>query len=287
MTSIGIRSLAVSIIAMAILASQAQSQELHQHYVSKHNLTQYWAKMGSLQPVIETAYHVIAQVFRDFVKFFSTTPTPQPDDIQKKHQKDPYTLREEARKELGLDCVNHYNFGIAGNSGTGKSSLVNAITRAKPGDANYAEEGEVETTHHAKRYDVTTCTQAAIRLDVIILCTADRFTDGELRVAAELKKWKTPIVFVRTKTDIALVSKLRRGGTAKSGDKIGNAIHELRFETSLAIRPQLIQYDYGSSQIFFVSSWVLRAIHDPRDPSRSWDEDDEETLDELREIKRL
>ncbi|TPX50837.1 hypothetical protein SeLEV6574_g00640 [Synchytrium endobioticum] len=255
--------------------------------------------MGSLQPVIETAYHVIAQVFRDFVKFFSTTPTPQPDDIQKKHQKDPYTLREEARKELGLDCVNHYNFGIAGNSGTGKSSLVNAITRAKPGDANYAEEGEVETTHHAKRYDVTTCT---VLWDLPGVGTAKHppetyvtskrlyalmFTDGELRVAAELKKWKTPIVFVRTKTDIALVSKLRRGGTAKSGDKIGNAIHELRFETSLAIRPQLIQYDYGSSQIFFVSSWVLRAIHDPRDPSRSWDEDDEETLDELREIKRL
>ncbi|TPX50860.1 hypothetical protein SeLEV6574_g00650 [Synchytrium endobioticum] len=235
-------------------------------------------------------------------------PIYRPTNMSVDTEKCAHTLREEARKEIGIDSINHFNFGIVGNSGTGKSALINALTQVRPGDPNYATEGEAETTleitsykltNHAVVWDVpgvgtaktppdTYVTKNKLyAFDVIVVCTADRFTEGELRVAAELKKWKTPIVFVRTKTDIALDSKLGRLGTAKRSDKIGNAKRELRSETEAAIRPQLIPYDYGTSQIFFVSSWVLRAIQDPRDPSHTWDEYDEETLDELRKIKRL
>jgi putative ribosome biogenesis GTPase RsgA len=34
---------------------------------------------------------------------------------------------EGARRDHGMDVVNHYNFGVSGLSGVGKSSLINAI----------------------------------------------------------------------------------------------------------------------------------------------------------------
>ncbi|TPX44742.1 hypothetical protein SeLEV6574_g04305 [Synchytrium endobioticum] len=207
-------------------------------------------------------------------------PIYRPTNMSVDTEKCAHTLREEARKEIGIDSINHFNFGIVGNSGTGKSSLINALTQARQGDPTYAKEGETETTQEITSYKLTNhavvwdlpgvgtaktppetyvTKNKLYAFDVIVVCTADRFTEGELRVAAELK----------------------------NGDKIGNAKRELRSETEAAIRPQLIPYDYGTSQIFFVSSWVLRAIQDPRDPSHTWDEYDEETLDELRKIKRL
>ncbi|TPX45881.1 hypothetical protein SeLEV6574_g03593 [Synchytrium endobioticum] len=204
-------------------------------------------------------------------------------------EKDEETLREQARKELGIDSIRQHNVCFIGNSGTGKSSFINALTKAKPGDHNYAEVGEVETTSRVERYElpphavlwdvpgVGTYKHPAdsyvtrnklYAFDIIIICTVDRFTSHELHVAADLKKWNIPIIFVRAMTDVALTSKLRRMAQVKMSADSGKAMRELRAETEKELRPLLTKSGCGSSQIFYASSWVLNALQDPRNTAR-------------------
>jgi hypothetical protein len=71
----------------------------------------------------------------------------------------PPEIRAKAEAEIQLDTVSFYNVAVVGMSGTGKSSLVNAIRGYKDTDKRAAKVGEVETTAVPRPYphpDLTT-----------------------------------------------------------------------------------------------------------------------------------
>jgi len=116
--------------------------------------------------------------------------------------------------------------GIIGRSGTGKSSLINAIVGEE-----IAEVGEVETTMTIGEpiehkgllfYDLPGCSTAKFPkenyidyfgitdFDCVILVTSDRFYEDDLFLIDELTKINKPVFAVRTKIDFSIDRALRR-----------------------------------------------------------------------------
>ncbi len=117
--------------------------------------------------------------------------------------------------------------GIIGRSGTGKSSLINAIV-----GEHIAEVGEIETTMAMGKpiehrgllfYDLPGCSTTNFpkeeyinhfdigSFDCVILVTSDRFYEDDLFLIDELSKIKMPVFAVRTKLDFSIDRGLRRG----------------------------------------------------------------------------
>jgi len=117
--------------------------------------------------------------------------------------------------------------GIIGRSGTGKSSLINAIAGEE-----ITEVGEIETTMDINEpielngllfFDLPGCSTTQFPkekyieefeikdFDFVILVTADRFYEDDLFLIKELIKNKKPVFAVRTKIDFSIERGLKRG----------------------------------------------------------------------------
>lgn len=121
------------------------------------------------------------------------------------------------------------NVAILGRSGVGKSTFLNSIRRMHPTEPGAAKPGIAETTIEPKDYlysfhgvpfvlyDLpgagtsrfpidTYAARFGLRyFDMVILVTADRYTNDDIILAGELKRFNVPVYFVRTKTDLAIV----------------------------------------------------------------------------------
>ncbi|RFC53358.1 GTPase [Brumimicrobium aurantiacum] len=143
----------------------------------------------------------------------------KPDNILKKIEKD-----LEEYQNTKIKCA------IIGRSGTGKSSLINAIAGEE-----IAEVGEIETTMNIKDpfeinglmfYDLPGCSTSKFpreqyiekfklsEFDSVILVTSDRFYEDDLYLIEELIKLKIPVFAVRTKIDFAVERGEKRGVSA-------------------------------------------------------------------------
>ncbi|HLV40955.1 MAG TPA: GTPase [Brumimicrobium sp.] len=148
-----------------------------------------------------------------------------PSDVLNKFEKD-----LESYNNAKIKC------GIIGRSGTGKSSLINAIA-----GEHVAEVGEIETTMNIKEpieangllfYDLPGCSTSNFpkeeyikefsikEFDCVILVTADRFYEDDLYLIQELIKIKKPVFIVRTKIDFSIERGLKRGVSAEETYKI-------------------------------------------------------------------
>ncbi|KAJ4921256.1 hypothetical protein JOQ06_007878 [Pogonophryne albipinna] len=116
------------------------------------------------------------------------------------------------------------NIGITGESGTGKSTFVNAFRGVDNKDDLAAPTGAVETTFQVKSYDNpkwpnvkvwdlpgigTTNFPAARylehvkfkRYDFFIIISADRFKENDVTLALEIQRMEKKFYFVRSKID--------------------------------------------------------------------------------------
>jgi len=196
--------------------------------------------------------------------------------------KTPRQLIDEARQRLGVDCVRHFNFAIVGISGSGKSSLVNALRGlADPPDNgpfpnNLAPVGVVETTAQAKCY--THPIYAHIKLwdmpgagtpthpvatyfedkclyafDQLIVATATRFMDVDLKIAQDAVKWNVPVVFLRNKLDVDLNSRKR----SSVGTPLALVKSALRAAITDNITQRLQSVALQDRRVFLVTAWAF------------------------------
>ncbi|PWH86618.1 GTPase [Brumimicrobium oceani] len=137
----------------------------------------------------------------------------------------------EVIKKLKADLESYQNAkikcGIIGRSGTGKSSMINAIA-----GEHIAEVGEIETTMNVNEpiesngllfYDLPGCSTSKFpkegyieafnvqEFDCVILVTSDRFFEDDLYLIKELIKIEIPVFTVRTKIDFAIERGMKRG----------------------------------------------------------------------------
>lgn len=117
------------------------------------------------------------------------------------------------------------NIGVVGNSGVGKSLLINRLRKLQSGDEGWAPVGVKATTTTISMYaypgqpkmrlwdfpgagSPAASLKAYIarmglrHLDMVLIVTAGRFTETEVALRKELAAYKVPFRMVRTKADI-------------------------------------------------------------------------------------
>lgn len=154
------------------------------------------------------------------------------------------------------------NVAVVGNSGVGKSLLINKMRRLKPGAAEWAPTGVKETTLRPMMYTFPGIDKVRLwdlpgagtpgfpkenylrdmglrHFDSVLIVTANRFTSTEVMLREELERYTVPYFMVRTKIDLDIWNN-------KEDNKLEEAV------TLKNIRDELVQH--GVSQIYLVSS---------------------------------
>ncbi|XP_034531381.1 interferon-inducible GTPase 5-like [Notolabrus celidotus] len=165
------------------------------------------------------------------------------------------------------------NIAITGESGSGKSTFVNALRGVDNRDERAAPTGCNETTMEVTPYphpifpNVTFCDLPGIgtmnyptaeylkkvgfeKFDFFIIVSADRFRENDVKLAKEIQKMEKKFYFVRSKIDDNLRAEERSTRDFNAGRTLGG------------IRENCIQglQDQGfeSPQVFLVSSFDLK-----------------------------
>ncbi|CAI5695130.1 unnamed protein product [Oreochromis niloticus] len=163
------------------------------------------------------------------------------------------------------------NIAITGESGSGKSTFVNAVRELSDGDEGAAPTGVTETTSEVKPYphpnypNVTFWDLPGIsttkfpadkylelvgfeKFDFFIIVSADRFRENDVKLAQEIQKMEKKFYFVRSKIDNDLRAERRKRNFSEE-------------ETLRKMRENCIQGLRGlgveSPQVFLVSSFEL------------------------------
>lgn len=176
--------------------------------------------------------------------------------------------REEARRSYPqpawLDNIEGVmNVGVVGNAGVGKSLLINKLRRIRPQGHGWAPVGVCETTREPTKYpfpgqpqvclwDLPGSGTAAIPsetyvqdmglryFDKVLICTAGRFTETEIKLRKELESHSVPFFMVRTKVDIDIVN--NREDNLKEGNV---TLEEIRED---------LRRNHSSPHVYLVSS---------------------------------
>ena len=183
----------------------------------------------------------------------------------------------QARAKHNIDVVNNYNFAVCGQTGSGKSTLINAIRGLPDGHPDAAPVDEIECTAAIKSYPMPDMPHVLLwdmpgagtaahpaetyfhdktlyAFDFLIVVTAERFTEAELDIGKKASKWGVPIVFVRQKFDISFAS-LRRRSREPTDDELKA---QLRQTITSNIQEQLGPAALGDRKIYIVSALAMR-----------------------------
>lgn len=127
------------------------------------------------------------------------------------------------------------NIAVAGNSGAGKSSFINAIRGLRASDPGAAKVGVNETTMKPDAYECKQLPGVWIwdlpgagtelfpredyietiglrHFDMVIVISSQRFTETEVAISAELRRLRIGHFMVRTKVDIDVANNLNDMG---------------------------------------------------------------------------
>nr|XP_025036551.1 interferon-inducible GTPase 5-like isoform X1 [Pelodiscus sinensis] len=163
--------------------------------------------------------------------------------------------------------------GVTGETGSGKSSFVNALRGLGDEDAGAARTGVVETTREPNPYqhprypNVTIWDLPGIgtpdfhpdtyleqvgfsRYDIFFIITSQRFTANHAALARHIQDMDKSFYFVRSKVDVDLDSSLRRRPSSYS--EVG-VLQEIRQNCLEGLRAQGI----SSPRVFLLSAFDL------------------------------
>ncbi|XP_061599541.1 interferon-inducible GTPase 5-like [Cololabis saira] len=191
---------------------------------------------------------------------------------------DPAAAAEKIKDHVEKENKIPLNIGITGESGSGKSSFVNAFRGMSNADEGAAPTGCVETTKHVTAYphpryphmvlwdlpgvgttnfpvDKYLELVAFKKFDFFIIISHTRFRENDVKLAQAMKKMGKKFYFVRSKIDNDLRSEARskRDFSAEKTLKQvrGNCIQGLQKE------------GFESLQVFLISSFDVN-LHDFR-----------------------
>ncbi|KAM9253136.1 LOW QUALITY PROTEIN: interferon-gamma-inducible GTPase 10-like [Dugong dugon] len=177
------------------------------------------------------------------------------------------TVLDKALKEIDSAPL---NIAVTGESGTGKSSFINALREVRCGEENAAPTGVVETTKKPISYEHPRFPNVKlwdlpgigtinfqpqyylqrvkfVEYDFFIIVSATRFKDNEAQLAKAIKYMNKNFYFVRTKVDIDLQNEQRSKRKNFEREKI---LQQIRDNCLLCF--ENIKMDVP--QIFLVSS---------------------------------
>lgn len=165
----------------------------------------------------------------DFFNSEPERPVPIPENMQIETGLTSEQLREAARKEIGIDSQKRFNIALAGASGTGKSSLINAFRGIYDDETDAAAVGIVETTGlngvkpiadypikgtnavlwdvmgagtiNCKADDEYFFKMKLYAFDFLLICFAGRLQDIDWKIACSAVKYNVPLAFVRNQSD--------------------------------------------------------------------------------------
>ncbi|XP_067401791.1 interferon-inducible GTPase 5-like [Emydura macquarii macquarii] len=170
------------------------------------------------------------------------------------------------------------NIAITGDTGTGKSSFINAVRSLNDKDDGAAQTGLTETTKKPTHYPhpmhpnvilwdlpgIGTLNYPAKtyrkdvnldRYDFFIIISAQRFTEADAHLAKEINSMGKKFYFVRSKVDVDLANEQREGNFNEE-------------ETLQVIRndckDQLRKAGITSPQVFLVSRWHFDKYDSPQ-----------------------
>jgi len=164
-------------------------------------------------------------------KFFEYTQQKPEKPIYK-----PENVREtieNARRELGVDVVNFYNFAFAGQAKRGKSSLINAFRGMNKNDLGAAEVDVTECTQVVKFYTFPEDQMPFVRLydipgagtlshnaesyfndkglcafDCLLIFVQATLSQDEIKFAQSALHYRQSVAFVRSRCDEDMQNKL-------------------------------------------------------------------------------
>mmetsp|Transcript_78799 Transcript_78799/g.255296 ORF Transcript_78799/g.255296 Transcript_78799/m.255296 type:complete len:289 (-) Transcript_78799:457-1323(-) len=131
----------------------------------------------------------------------------------------------------------YINVAVAGNSGAGKSSFINAVRRCRPRDVGAARVGVNETTTMPTAYEFPGFPRARLwdlpgagtelfprdtyieniglrHFDIVIVISSQRFTETEVAISNELQRLRIPYFMVRSKVDIDVSNNINDLGSS-------------------------------------------------------------------------
>ena len=222
--------------------------------------------MGALLSILGPALPAIF----GFIERMLSKPT-KPPAFQAPPGKSPDELIAEARRDLGIDAVSHYNIAFSGPSGTGKSSLINILLGLRAGDPGAAPEGETECTMEVRRYDHPTLPNLKLwdipgagtdrhpaatyfadkrlyAFDAVLVIGAGRFLEVSQAIAEGAAQFKCTIAFEWAKADLG-VSAIRR----RVGGTLADARIALRRDVEASFRVNKL----SAHRLFLVSAWDI------------------------------
>ncbi|CAF0900578.1 unnamed protein product [Adineta steineri] len=232
------------------------------------------AAMGGIGGI--TLYKLAGPVIDKLKRLFSKPP---PFPIQAPDAMTQEIVIRQARERLGMDVVKQYNFGVGGQSGSGKSTFINSIrnladVKACPelvyreNEAAPVGRGAREVTSEIRRYlwpnnefpfiaiwDLpgggTTRHPSATyfddnilyAFDSILLLTTSRFTEVDFRIMEKACEYRTPIILVLTKVDQEIIKEHEDYPEKSLQQAIDDVVSELKDAVQQKLRddnPKLV-----------------------------------------------
>ncbi|XDV19392.1 hypothetical protein PO909_024875 [Leuciscus waleckii] len=161
------------------------------------------------------------------------------------------------------------NIAVTGNTGSGKSSFVNALREIREDDERAAPTGVTETTMKVTMYEHPTMPNVKIwdlpgigspnfkadkylkdvkfkDYDFFFILNSERFTQNDIMLAKEIRKQRKNFYFVRSKIDNDIRAEERKKGFDEQ-----KVLSEIRKDCQKNLK------DVGEPKVFLISSYDL------------------------------